>query len=118
MKLILDENLDENLPRTVDGHEIVHVRDLGWKGLANGALLRAVMSEGFDAFLTTDKNLVYKQNIKVLSFAVVILDCQPPSRSAQKACLEAFAKSYEHVEPGTVYTIPGPKVKKKRNPPK
>jgi len=45
----------------------------GWSTLKNGSLLDAAEAEGFEVFLTTDKNLRYEQNLRHRSLAVVIL---------------------------------------------
>jgi hypothetical protein len=47
------------------------VHSHGWAGIKNGELLRR--SHGMcDVFVTLDRNLEFQQNIKVLSFGVVV----------------------------------------------
>ncbi len=45
----------------------------GWDRLANGALLDAAEAEGFDLFITADKNLRYQQNLSRRKIAIVLL---------------------------------------------
>jgi putative NIF3 family GTP cyclohydrolase 1 type 2 len=51
------------------------VVEMGWGGVKNGALL-ALAAQGFDAFITVDKNLQYQQNLRALPLAVIVLDAQ------------------------------------------
>lgn len=62
MKLLLDENLPKRLKNDFPDHEIHTVRDKGWNGIKNGLLLELLISEGFNALLTFDKNLQHQQN--------------------------------------------------------
>ena len=73
MKLLLDENLPKRLKTDFPEHEIYTVRDKGWNGVKNGRLLELLISEGFDALLTFDKNLRYQQNFEKYSISVFIL---------------------------------------------
>ena len=41
--------------------------------MTNGELLARAEQEGFELFITTDKNLVYQQNFGELSFGIVVL---------------------------------------------
>ena len=41
-------------------HEIWTVRDKGWLGKKNGALLQLMAAAGFDLFVTVDRNLPYQ----------------------------------------------------------
>jgi len=46
---------------------------MGWAELSNGDLLRVAEDAGFDVFLTTDKNLPYRQNLKGRKIAIVVV---------------------------------------------
>ena len=73
MRVLLDENLDWRLMRSLPGHVVESVPRLGWAGIQNGELLRKAAENGFDALITMDGNLSYQQNIKSLEIAVVVL---------------------------------------------
>ena len=52
MRVLLDENMDRLLkPLFADEFEVLTVRERGWHGKKNGALLRDAEQE-FDAFVT------------------------------------------------------------------
>lgn len=75
MKILLDENLPKKLKLEFSGeHEIFTVREKGWNGRKNGELLGLMTLEGFDAFITIDKNLQYQQNISKFPITLFILD--------------------------------------------
>jgi hypothetical protein len=67
-------SLDENLPHSLIGHDVMSVDYMGWSGEKNGELLTLCEAEGFDVLLTGDQNLSYQQIIADRRIAVVILD--------------------------------------------
>ena len=73
MRLLLDESVPSRLRRSLIGHEVRTVVEMGWSGVKNGKLLALAATE-FDAFITVDKNLPYQQNLTMLPVAVVVLD--------------------------------------------
>ena len=73
MRLLLDESVPSRLRRSLVGHEVRTVVDMGWSGVKNGELLALAATE-FDAFITVDKNLPYQQNLAMLPVAVIVLD--------------------------------------------
>jgi predicted nuclease of predicted toxin-antitoxin system len=75
MKILLDENLPTKLKTGFsDEHEIFTVREEGWNGKRNGELLGLMTLEGFDAFVTIDKNLQHQQNIARFPVKLFILN--------------------------------------------
>ena len=46
----------------------------GWSGVKNGELLALAVKNGFDVFLTGDRNLAFQQNVSQISIAVVVLE--------------------------------------------
>lgn len=74
MKLLLDENLPKRLKADLPDHEVFTVRDCGWNGKTNGALLELMLKEGFDVLLTFDKNLQHQQNFSKYPIPVIVLN--------------------------------------------
>lgn len=65
MKILLDESLPRKLKNDFGGaHEVWTVRDKGWLGQKNGALLKLMVAHGFELFVTVDRNLSYQQNLE------------------------------------------------------
>jgi hypothetical protein len=50
------------LRHALSGYVVVTAYEKGWSNVSNGSLLRQAEAE-FDAFITTDKNLEYQQNL-------------------------------------------------------
>lgn len=73
MKVQLDECLPRRLRRSLHGHEVKTVPEMGWASIENGALLR-LAEPLFDVFITVDKNLPFQQNLGALSPGVIVLD--------------------------------------------
>ena len=73
MRLLLDESVPILLRRSLPGHALRTIVEMGWSGAKNGKLLALAANE-FDAFVTVDENLPYQQNLATLPIAVVVLD--------------------------------------------
>ena len=72
MRVLLDECIDWRLSRSLVGHEVRTVRQMGWTGITNGRLL-ALAAQAFDVFITVDRNLSSQQNLSTFDIAVVVL---------------------------------------------
>ena len=73
MRVLLDEDVPYPLGRQLPGHQVSTVAGLGWGGVKNGALLKLLAAEGFEIFVTGDKNLQNQQTITGRPLAVVVL---------------------------------------------
>ena len=73
MRLLLDESVPAKLRRSLPGHAVRTVVELGWSGVKNGKLL-ALAATQFDVFVTVDKNLPFQQNLATLPVSVIVLD--------------------------------------------
>ena len=103
MRVLFDQGTLVPLRNLLDSHQIETAYDRGWSQLTNGDLLAAVEREGFEIFVTTDKNIVNQQNLDGLPFAIVILSSTswPRIRTASdtvKLAIDAAA-------PGTIAEV-------------
>jgi len=73
MKVLIDENLPKKLKKDFLPHQAFTVRDMGWNGKKNGELLKLMVAENFDAFLTFDQNIEHQQNFSNYPLKVIIL---------------------------------------------
>jgi len=75
---------------------------MSWAQLSNGALLHAAEAQ-FDAFVTTDRNLRYQQNISGNRLAILILPTTnwPRIRTHQALVVTAVDK----LHPGDVVEL-------------
>ncbi len=89
-----------------DPTRVVHVEELGWKGIKNGELLRRV-SGVFDVLLTGDTNMPNQQNLGMFNIAVVQLR---PRRKVVEQLLPLLPRALEVIltAPKGAVTIVGP----------
>ncbi len=76
MRILIDECLNWRLGRALIGHYAVSAQKMGWSGIKNGQLLRLAVENGFDVFLTGDRNLSFQHNTTQLQIAVVVLETE------------------------------------------
>jgi hypothetical protein len=72
MKILFDHGTPAPLRRSLAGHEISTAYEMGWAKLSNGDLLAAA-EKSFAAFITTDQNLRYQQNLTGRRLAILVL---------------------------------------------
>ena len=72
MKILFDQGIPAPLRHALSDHIVVTAYEKGWSNLSNGNLLRQAEAE-FDAFITTDKNLEYQQNLAKRQSAILVL---------------------------------------------
>jgi hypothetical protein len=73
VRVLLDEDLAHALRHALIGHQVFTVSYLGWNGIENGALITRAEAEGFEVFVTGDRNLSYQQNFEGRRIAMVVL---------------------------------------------
>lgn len=74
MKILLDENIPTKLKFDFDPiGEIFTVRDMNWLGEKNGELLGLAAFNGFEVFITLEKNLIKQQNLDRIQVKVIVL---------------------------------------------
>jgi predicted nuclease of predicted toxin-antitoxin system len=83
MKILLDESLPRKLRSDFGSeHEVWTVRDKGWLGKKNGELLKLMIADNFELFITVDKNLPYQQNLDRLPLTIFVLNAKDNRRSS------------------------------------
>ncbi|SRR6266700_525358 len=73
MRILLDQGTPVPLRQFLKDHAVQTAAQQGWDRLSNGDLLAAADAAGFDLFLTTDKNLLYQQNLTGRKIAIVVI---------------------------------------------
>jgi predicted nuclease of predicted toxin-antitoxin system len=72
VKILLDECVNQRLASDFVGHEVSTVKQMGWKSIRNGELLR-LAEKSFEVFVTTDRNLSFQQNVQRFDIVVVVM---------------------------------------------
>ena len=78
------------------------MQERGWAGLKNGPLLRLMREARVEAFVTTDRNLQYQQNVAAAGLAVVVLDALTNTLEDLLPLVPALLVALEHPRPGQV----------------
>ncbi|MDQ2721215.1 MAG: hypothetical protein M3Z26_15815 [Bacteroidota bacterium] len=74
MKILLDENIQAKLKLDFGKEYVVKtVRDMEWLGKKNGELLGLAEFNGFNIFITLDKNLKNQQNLHKVQIKFIVL---------------------------------------------
>jgi len=103
MKILLDESLPRKLRNDFENsHEVWTVRDKGWLGQKNGALLQLMINDGFDFFVTIDRNLPYQQNLERLPITIFVLCAKDNRRDTLKALIP---KLYDRISKGELQNV-------------
>ena len=72
-RVLLDEELPQELRLLLGHHEAVTIAYQGWAGISNGGLVTAAENAGFEVLVTADQGLNYQQNLKGRKLALVVL---------------------------------------------
>jgi hypothetical protein len=100
MRLLLDECGPKRLKSELTGHQVLTVREAGWAGLKNGALLRAANGQ-FSAVVTVDQGIEYQQNLSGLLIAVVIIVAPSNDVDDLRPMIPAVLQALTTLQPGT-----------------
>ena len=106
MRVLFDQGTPLGIRNSLQAHSVRTAYEEGWSTLSNGELLGAAEDAGFEVFVTTDKNLVYQQNLASRKIAIVVLGL---SRwRFIHPILPRIAKAIDEERPGTYKLITVP----------
>jgi hypothetical protein len=103
LKILLDEGVPHPLALKLPGHDVRTVAGQGWLAVKNGRLLALIESEGFQVFVTGDKNLQHQQSLLGRPFRTLILSAI--SWPVIRRHLPAIAEAVDHSAPGTILLV-------------
>ena len=73
MKVLFDQGVPVPLRRHLHPHDVDTSAERGWSTLQNGELLNEAESAGYEAFVTTDRNLKYQQKLAGRRIRILVL---------------------------------------------
>ena len=103
MRILFDQGTPVPLRELLISHQVKTAFERGWSILSNGDLLAAAEQEGFEVFVTTDKNLRNQQNLGGLRIAIVVLSSTSWPR-IQKA-VTVVKQAIDAALPGSVKEV-------------
>lgn len=104
MKILLDECLPRKLKQMFVGQHAVTVREMGWTGTKNGALLRLAATE-FDIFITADQNLSHQQNMQSIVLGIIVLVARNTRIGTLQALMPQVKSILNTIKPGEVIYV-------------
>jgi hypothetical protein len=104
VKIPLDECVDQRLAEDLAGHDVHTVKQMGWNSKQNGELL-SLAADHFEAFITTDRNLSFQQNLQRFNIAVVVLTAKTNRLSDLRPIVPAVLRVLPFVKKGEVREI-------------
>lgn len=105
VKLLLDECVPQGLRSSLTEFDTYTVTYKGWGGLKNGELLQTAISEGFDFFVTTDKNLQYQQNMHKHAIVIIVFDVVRLDLENLLLLVPKFKNMVSRMEKHNIYVI-------------
>ena len=106
MRVLLDECFPRGLRKDLSEHEVKTVREAGWAGIKNGALLQRAARQ-FDVLLTVDRNLEYQQNFAGAALAVIVIDAPSNDIDVLRPFMPAVREAVKTAKPGTITHVGG-----------
>jgi hypothetical protein len=73
MKILFDQGTPVPLRRYLHPHTVDTTAERGWSSLQNGDLLAKAELDHYDAFVTTDQNLKYQQNLTARTIRILVI---------------------------------------------
>lgn len=104
MNILFDQGVPVPLRRSLSGHIVHTVYELGWSTVTNGQLLTMAEQAGYAVFVTTDQNLRYQQNLGGRTIAILVLTSTSWPRIQPH--VPTISALVDHLGPGTFHELP------------
>ncbi len=105
MRILLDECVPRRLRREFVGHEVHTVRDMGWSGVKNGALIRLMETAGIEVLVTIDQNIPFQQNLAGSTVAIMVLTSAKNRLADLLPLVPSIHDSLRSIKPGEIVRI-------------
>lgn len=103
MRSLFDQGIPVPLRTHLSSHQIETAFERGWSTLKTGEILAVAEREGFDVFVTTDKNLRHQLNPGRRRIAIIVLSTTSWPR-IQKAAA-AIEHAIDIALPGSIKEV-------------
>lgn len=103
MKILFDQGTPVPLRRYLHPHVVDTAGERGWSRLQNGDLLDQAEASQYDAFITTDTNLRYQQNLSKRVIRILVLTTTSWPRISEQT--EDVRKALENLSNGGYFEL-------------
>jgi hypothetical protein len=105
MRVLLDNNVHYRFGGLIQGHDVLHVQDIGWEQLRNGDLIDAAEREGFEVIVTGDKQMQHQQAISSRRISIMILNSLFLKWEYIAPLAPMINEALNHCSPGSFFII-------------
>jgi cold shock CspA family protein/predicted nuclease of predicted toxin-antitoxin system len=106
MRVLLDEQLPRHLAWQLVGQDVRTVHEQDWAGLKNRELLSRALAAGFEAFLTTDRDFAFHEDLVHSGLRVVLLHDLSVALEDLLPLVPEVLSAIETTGPGRVVRVP------------
>lgn len=103
MKVLFDQGTTVPLRRYLHPHVVGTADERGWSRLQNGDLLGQAEFSQYDAFIATDSNLRYQQNLSKRVIRILVLTTTSWPRIREKT--NEVRKALENLDEGGYFDL-------------
>ena len=104
MRVLLDECVPRQLRRDLEGFDVKTVKEMGWAGVKNGALL-TLASDAFDAVFTVDRGMEQVHAQVRAPVGLVILAANTTDPVKLRPLMPRVRAALQGVERGTIVRV-------------
>ena len=104
MRILLDENLPQQLRLHLPGHNVFTVGYMGWKGVVNGRLLD-LAEQDFDVLVTLDRSLPFQQNLHARQISIILLVAPNNQLHTLVPIMPTVQTILEKIKPGQLIRV-------------
>ena len=105
MKIMLDECVTKHLKLHLEDHQVFTVKEMGWGGVKNGALMALCIQNEFELLLTIDKNLKYQHDLNQYPLIIVVFNSLNSNVEELVNFIPAFNSQFGNFKKHNAYII-------------
>ena len=106
MRVLLDNCVPWRLAKSIGGHDVASVIDLGWADLTNGRLLDAMAGQ-YDVLVTVDKGIRFQQRLHDRPVALLLVRAPSNRLPELLPLVPVLLKVLAEIGPGEVREVGG-----------
>jgi len=109
VRILLDECVNPRLRQAFPKHDVLTVGKVQWRALSDTRLVAQAQGK-CDVLVTIDRGFEHEQNLKKLSFGIVILHVPKNRMEHYRPLFPELLQAVERIKPGEVIHVPRERV--------